>query len=184
MTEMNVNCVTVDHIVILCFCARGRKARHDRGHMMFGRPWLIGMVALAAAAASSPPFAGADEEAAASTSTAFVATIDIDWSATLATTRTTPTCQVVVEPPMWPTSKIRETQLHWLSELGPEASPVFWQSWWLYPHTAVAELQPGQWDFTQITPLLQDMLNATHGRELVLQFGKKTRLFCAILYKT
>jgi hypothetical protein len=152
--------------------------------MMFGRPWLIGMVALAAAAASSPPFAGADEEAAASTSTAFVATIDIDWSATLATTRTTPTCQVVVEPPMWPTSKIRETQLHWLSELGPEASPVFWQSWWLYPHTAVAELQPGQWDFTQITPLLQDMLNATHGRELVLQFGKKTRLFCAILYKT
>ena len=181
---MNVNCVTVDHIVILCFCARGRKARHDRGHMMFGRPWLIGMVALAAAAASSPPFAGADEEAAASTSTAFVATIDIDWSATLATTRTTPTCQVVVEPPMWPTSKIRETQLHWLSELGPEASPVFWQSWWLYPHTAVAELQPGQWDFTQITPLLQDMLNATHGRELVLQFGKKTRLFCAILYKT
>ena len=152
--------------------------------MMSGRLWLIGVVALAAAA-SSPPFAGADEEAGDSTAgRAFVATIDIDWSATLATTRTTPTCQVVVEPPMWPTSKIRETQLHWLSELGPEASPVFWQSWWLYPHTAVAELQPGQWDFTQITPLLQDMLNATHGRELVLQFGKKTRLFCAILYKT
>eukprot|EP01043_Picozoa_sp_COSAG02_P046987 COSAG02_NODE_4455_length_5341_cov_2.211560_1_plen_494_part_00 len=79
--------------------------------------------------------------------------------------------QVVVEPPMWPTSPIRATQLHWLSALGAEASPVFWQSWWLYPHTAVAELQPGQWNFSQITPLLQDMLNATRGRELVLQFG-------------
>lgn len=72
---------------------------------------------------------------------------------------------------MWPTSPIRETQLHWLAELGSEASPVFWQSWFLYPHTGVAELQPGVWDFSEITPLLQDMLNATQGRELVLQFG-------------
>ena len=61
--------------------------------------------------------------------------------------------------------------LHWLSELGEEASPVFWQSWYVYPHTGVAELWPGEWDFSQITPLLQDMLNATRGRELVFQFG-------------
>jgi len=79
--------------------------------------------------------------------------------------------EVVVEPPMWPTSKVRETQLHWLSELGEEASPVFWQSWYLYPHSGVAELQPGEWDFSEITPLLEDMLNATQGRELVFQFG-------------
>ena len=72
---------------------------------------------------------------------------------------------------MWPTSTIRKTALHWLAQLRVEASPVFWHSWWLYPHTAVAELQPGTWDFSQITPLLQDMLNATHGTELVLQFG-------------
>ena len=56
---------------------------------------------------------------------------------------------------MWPTSPIRETQLHWLRELGKEASPVFWQSWFVYPHSGVAELQPGAWDFSQITPLLQ-----------------------------
>lgn len=62
---------------------------------------------------------------------------------------------VVVEPSMWPTSPIRETQLHWLRELGEEASPVFWQSWFVYPHSGVAELQPGAWDFSQITPLLQ-----------------------------
>ena len=80
-------------------------------------------------------------------------------------------CQVVVEPPMWPTSSIRETQLHWLSELGEEASPVFWQSWFLYPHSGVAQLQPGEWDFSEITPLLQDMLNATQGRDLIFQFG-------------
>jgi hypothetical protein len=97
--------------------------------------------------------------------------IVIDWGTTLATTRTTPTCQVVVEPSMWPTSKIREQQLHWLSDLGVEASPVFWQSWFVYPHTGVAQLQPGHWDFSQITPLLDDMLNATRGRDLVLQFG-------------
>jgi hypothetical protein len=57
------------------------------------------------------------------------ATITTDWDTTLVISHTTPTCQVVVEPPMWPTSPIRETQLHWLRELGVEASPVFWQSW-------------------------------------------------------
>jgi hypothetical protein len=57
------------------------------------------------------------------------ATITTDWDTTLVISHTTPTCQVVVEPPMWPTSPIRETQLHWLQELGVEASPVFWQSW-------------------------------------------------------
>lgn len=95
----------------------------------------------------------------------------VDWSATPIVTHTTPTCQVVVEPPMWPGSKIRETQLHWLSELGEQASPVFWQSWFVYPHSGVAQLQPGVWDFSQITPLVQDMLNATQGRQLCLQFG-------------
>ena len=95
----------------------------------------------------------------------------VDWAAAPITTRTTPSCQVVVEPPMWPTSKIRETQLHWLSALGEQASPVFWQSWFVYPHSGVAQLQPGEWDFSQITPLLEDMLNATQGRELCFQFG-------------
>jgi len=121
------------------------------------------------------------------------ANITIDWSTTLATTRTTPSCQVccrrrrlpcckllltlslqvqvVVEPSMWPNSPIRETQLHWLQQLGVEASPVFWQSWFVYPHSGVAQLQPGKWDFSQITPLLRDMLNATQGRELAFQFG-------------
>jgi hypothetical protein len=102
------------------------------------------------------------------------APVKIDWATTLVTTRTTPSCQVVVEPPMWPNSPIRETQLHWLSQLGVEASPVFWQSWFVYPHTGVAELAPGEWDFSQITPLLQDMLNATKGRELAFQFGTVT----------
>merc|ERR1711907_741920 len=102
---------------------------------------------------------------------AMSAPVTVDWGHTLVMTRTTPTCQVVVEPPMWPTSPVREAQLHWLAELGTEASPVFWQSWFLYPHSGVAELEPGVWDFSQITPLLQDMLNATRGRELVLQFG-------------
>ena len=102
------------------------------------------------------------------------AVLRIDWGTTLAISNTTPTCQVVVEPTMWPNSPIRETQLHWLSQLGVEASPVFWQSWFVYPHTGVAELRPGEWDFSQITPLLQDMLNATQGRDLVFQFGTVT----------
>eukprot|EP01050_Picozoa_sp_SAG11_P019625 SAG11_NODE_3161_length_2642_cov_2.388124_3_plen_205_part_00 len=43
----------------------------------------------------------------------------------------------------------------------------------MYPHQGVAQLRRGEWDFSQITPLLQDMLNATsqQGRELALQFG-------------
>ena len=57
------------------------------------------------------------------------ATTTTDWEAAPIVTHTTPSCQVVVEPPMFPTSKIRETQLHWLRELGEQASPVFWQSW-------------------------------------------------------
>ena len=97
--------------------------------------------------------------------------VNIHWEETLVETQTTPTCQVVVEPPMWPTSDVRETQLHWLAELGSEASPVFWQSWYLYPRAGVAELSPGSWDFSEITPLIQDMLNATKGRQLVFQFG-------------
>jgi hypothetical protein len=99
------------------------------------------------------------------------ATTTVDWAAAPIVTYTTPSCQVVVEPPMFPGSSIRATQLHWLAELGVEASPVFWQSWFVYPHSGVAQLQPGEWDFSQITPLLQDMLNATHGRDLCFQFG-------------
>eukprot|EP01050_Picozoa_sp_SAG11_P019624 SAG11_NODE_3161_length_2642_cov_2.388124_2_plen_94_part_00 len=57
------------------------------------------------------------------------AQVDMDWSATLTTTRTTATCQVVNEPGLWPTSPIREKLLHSLAQLGAEASPVFWQSW-------------------------------------------------------
>ncbi len=99
------------------------------------------------------------------------ASLEIEWAAAGTTTTTTPTCQVVVEPGMWPGSPVREAELHWLKELGPEASPVFWQSWYVYPRTGVAELEPGRWDFSQITPLLQDMLAATTGRDLCLQFG-------------
>lgn len=97
--------------------------------------------------------------------------LSIDWGSTIVTTSSTPTCQVVVEPTMWPGSTVRADQLHWLKELGEEASPVFWQSWFVYPHTGVAQLRPGKWDFSQITPLLADMLNATKGRDLALQFG-------------
>jgi hypothetical protein len=128
---------------------------------------VVLLLLAAAAAAGTHPGRGF----ARTHSNAPINSVTIKWGSTLVVTNTTPSCQVVVEPPMWPTSPIRETQLHWLSELGVEASPVFWQSWFVYPHSGVAQLQPGEWDFSQITPLLEDMINATQGRELAFQFG-------------
>ena len=90
----------------------------------------------------------------------------------LQVTNCTPSLQVVVMPTMFPNSPVREAQLHWLKALGPQCSPVFWQSWFAYPHTGGAELHQGEWDFSHVTPLLQDMLAALGPeRELSLQFG-------------
>lgn len=73
---------------------------------------------------------------------------------------------------MFDTSDVRAAQLQHLADLGDECTPVFWQSWFVYPHTGLAELHSGSWDFKSITPLLQDMLGALGpNRELSLQFG-------------
>jgi len=73
---------------------------------------------------------------------------------------------------MFDTSDVRAAQLQHLADLGDECTPVFWQSWFVYPHTGLAELHSGSWDFKSITPLLQDMLGALgSNRELSLQFG-------------
>src|ERR1700712_1393590 len=93
-------------------------------------------------------------------------TVDIDWSTTLATTRTTITLQVVENPPLRRGSPIHDTAWANLAALHTDMTRL--ALWYPYPRLAVAELAPPSstatsWDFTHIDPIVSDFMQATRG---------------------
>jgi hypothetical protein len=100
--------------------------------------------------------------------------VTIDWSSTLLVSRSTPTLQVVVNPPLRRGSAIHDPVLAALRDLG--ANDVRYVPWLPYPKLAVAELEPPtatntSWDFSLIDPLTLDFLNATKGHSIILNFS-------------
>lgn len=90
------------------------------------------------------------------------------------TSRSTPTLQVVVNPPLRRGSSIHDTAFAALHDLG--ASYVRFVPWLPYPRLAVAELEPPtrektSWDLTQIDPMTVDFLQATQGYSTILNFS-------------
>lgn len=100
--------------------------------------------------------------------------VRIDWNKVRRVSPTTPTLQVVVNPPLRRGSAIHERVFSELKQLG--ADYVRYVPWLPYPKLAVAELQPPanghtSWDFSLIDPMTEDFLNATSGHPVILNFS-------------
>ena len=131
---------------------------------MFPRIVLMGSLLLTAAR----PLLAEDTNAPAATP------VTIDWSQTQFVSRSTPTLQVVVNPPLRRGSTIHDPVFAALHNLGAEM--VRYVPWFPYPRLAVAELEPPtttntSWDFSLIDPLAIDFLEATKGHATILNFS-------------
>jgi hypothetical protein len=96
------------------------------------------------------------------------------WDKILRTTRTTPTLQVVVNPPLARGTPVHDNSFQSLQDLG--ADYVRYVPWLPYPKLGVAELEPPKdgktsWDFKLIDPMTTDFLEATKGHSVILNFS-------------
>ncbi len=102
------------------------------------------------------------------------ASITVDWSKVVTTSKSTPTLQVVVNPMLLRGAKLHDSSFAALHALG--ADYVRYVPWLPYPRQAVAELSPPadgktSWDFTHIDPTLEDFMKATEGHSVILNFS-------------
>ncbi len=100
--------------------------------------------------------------------------VQVDWGQVQEVSKTTPTLQVVVNPPLRRGSKIHDRVFQNLKDLG--ADYVRYVPWLPYPKLAVAELKPPEngktsWDFSLIDPMMEDFLNATAGHSVIINFS-------------
>ena len=96
------------------------------------------------------------------------------WDKVIRTTQTTPTLQVVVNPPLRRSTPVHDNAFKALRDLG--ADYVRYVPWLPYPKLGVAELEPPKdgktsWDFTVIDPMTIDFLEATKGHSVILNFS-------------
>ena len=101
-------------------------------------------------------------------------TVKVSWDKVERVSNTTPTLQVVVNPPLRPGSAIHDRVYADLHNFGFDY--VRYVPWLPYPKLAVAELEPPtngktSWDFSLIDPMTLDFLNAQKGHSLMLNFS-------------
>jgi hypothetical protein len=100
--------------------------------------------------------------------------VTANWDKVVRITRTTPTLQVVVNPPLERGTAIHDNVFKALHDLG--ADYVRYVPWLPYPKLGVAELEPPtssktSWDFSVIDPMTIDFLEATKGHSVILNFS-------------
>lgn len=100
--------------------------------------------------------------------------VTVNWNDVVGVSKTTPTLQVVVNPPLQRGSPIHDHVFAALHGLG--ADDVRYVPWLPYPKLAVAELKPPadgktSWDFSLIDPMMEDFMNATAGHSVVVNFS-------------
>ena len=100
--------------------------------------------------------------------------VKIDWTKTVAVSKSTPTLQVVVNPQLLRGAKLHDSSFAALHALG--ADYVRYVPWLPYPRQAVAELAAPangntSWDFSHIDPTLDDFMKATEGHSVILNFS-------------
>jgi len=100
--------------------------------------------------------------------------LTIHWDKTTVVSKSTPTLQVVVNPPLRPGEPLGMASYKAVKELG--ADYVRYVPWLPYPKLAVAELEPPtaqktSWDFKLIDPMTKDFLAATEGHPAILNFS-------------
>ena len=96
------------------------------------------------------------------------------WEHVMNESKTTPTLQVVVNPPLRRGTPVHDEAYKALSDLG--ADYVRYVPWLPYPRLGVAELEPPKdgrtsWDFSLIDPMTIDFLQATRGHSVVFNFS-------------
>lgn len=102
------------------------------------------------------------------------AIVTANWNKITATSQTTPTLQVVVNPPLRRGTPVHDNAFKSLHDLG--ADYVRYVPWLPYPKLGVAELEPAKdgktfWDFSVIDPMTNDFLEATKGHSVILNFS-------------
>jgi len=102
------------------------------------------------------------------------AAVTVDWSKSIALSKSTPTLQVVVNPQVLRGALMHDGAFAALKMLG--ADYVRYVPWLPYPRQAVAELAPPadgktSWDFSHIDPTLDDFMKATEGHSVILNFS-------------
>jgi hypothetical protein len=98
----------------------------------------------------------------------------VHWDKVIKLSKTTPTLQVVVNPPLRRCTLVHDNAFQALRNLG--ADYVRYVPWVPYPRFAVAELEPpkngkASWNFSLIDPVTIDFLEATKGHSVVLNFS-------------
>jgi hypothetical protein len=98
----------------------------------------------------------------------------VDWDKVVRVSNTTPTLQVVVNPPLRRGSPIHDRAFKAIRDLGCDY--VRYGPWLPYPRLGVAELEPPangktSWDFSLIDPMTLDFLEATSGHSVILNFS-------------
>jgi hypothetical protein len=102
------------------------------------------------------------------------AKVTVNWDKVVMVSKTTPTLQVVVNPPLRRGSAIHDRVFQALHELG--ADYVRYVPWLPYPKLGVAELEPPaegktSWDFSLLDPMMEDLMNATAGHSVIINFS-------------
>jgi Glycosyl hydrolases family 39 len=100
--------------------------------------------------------------------------VTVDWSKVVVVSKTTPTLQVVVNPPLRRGTPVHDNTFQALKDL--QADYVRYVPWLPYPRLGVAELEPPKdgktsWDFSLIDPMTIDLLEATKGHSTILNFS-------------
>ena len=98
----------------------------------------------------------------------------IQWDKITVVSRSTPTLQVVVNPPLRHGDPLSIASYKAVKDLG--ADYVRYVPWLPYPRLGVAELEPPtpqktSWDFKLIDPMTKDFLDATEGHSAILNFS-------------
>ena len=100
--------------------------------------------------------------------------LTIHWDKTNVVSQSTPTLQVVVNPPLRPGEALGKASYQALRDLG--ADYVRYVPWLPYPRLGVAELEAPtasktSWDFGLIDPMTRDFLDATAGHPTIVNFS-------------
>jgi hypothetical protein len=127
------------------------------------RQWLL-IAALAGAAGSSVVARAQDKPP----------KVTVSWDKVTGVSKTTPTLQVVVNPPLRRGTPVHDNAFKALRDLG--ADYVRYVPWLPYPRLGIAELEAPRdgktsWDFSVIDPMTIDFLEATRGHSSVLNFS-------------
>jgi hypothetical protein len=112
-----------------------------------------------------------------------VDSLEVRWDNRVRVSKSVPTLQVVVNPPLRRGQTIHDPSFSALKALG--ADYTRYVPWLPYPKLAVAELEPPSstktsWDFSLIDPMTTDFLDATSSHPVIVNFST----IPAWMYKT